>query len=149
MTVDATDAFIAALEATLLRPAFLVSMQFASSTVNAWTGTGTLSWNGMNFAGVGTLGEVAAVEEGSSVQARGTTLTLSLPAVSTGTLKNLAFVRSAAGPADLDNSGILYVPRRGVLQVYPGDVVARDSTGWPILVSANSIGFAGSDWTYT
>jgi hypothetical protein len=74
---DATDDFIAALEAPLLRPAFLVSMQFASSTVNAWTGRGTLTWNGTDFLGTGTMGEVAVVEEGSTVQARGTTLTLS------------------------------------------------------------------------
>jgi len=74
---DATADFIAALEAPVLRPAFLVSMQFASSTVYAWTGRGTLVWNGMSFLGVGTMGDVASVEEGSSVQARGTTLTLS------------------------------------------------------------------------
>lgn len=77
MRYDATDDFIAALEAPLLRPAFLVSIQFASSTVYAWSGTGTLTWNGVDFAGVGSMGEVAVVEEGSSVQARGTTLTLS------------------------------------------------------------------------
>jgi hypothetical protein len=76
MRYDATDAFIAALEAPLLRPAFLVSMTFATSTVNAWTGRGTLTWDGKEFAGVGTMGEVSTVEEGSSVQARGTTLTL-------------------------------------------------------------------------
>jgi hypothetical protein len=74
---DATDAFITALEAPLLRPAFLVSITFATSTVNAWTGKGTLTWNGTNFLGVGTMGEVAVVEEGATVQARGTTLTLS------------------------------------------------------------------------
>lgn len=77
MRYDATDDFIAALEAPLLRPAFLVSMVFATETVNAWTGTGTLTWNGSDFIGTGTLGEVAVVEEGSTVQARGTTLTLS------------------------------------------------------------------------
>ena len=76
MRYDATDDFIAALEAPLLRPAYLVSMQFASSTVNAWTGKGTLTWNGTSFAGVGQMGEVALIEEGSTVQARGTTLTL-------------------------------------------------------------------------
>ena len=76
MRYDVTTAFIAALEAPLLRPAYLVSIQFASSTVYAWTGLGSLVWNGNTFAGVGSIGSVATVEEGSTVQARGTTLTL-------------------------------------------------------------------------
>jgi hypothetical protein len=83
MRVDATTAFVTALQAPLLRPAYLVSMTFApsgsppSTTVNLWTGLGTLTWNGMTFNGVGNMGSVATVEEGSTVQARGTTLTLS------------------------------------------------------------------------
>ena len=36
-------------------------------------------------------------------------------------------------------SGLLYVPRRGVLQVLPGDYVAYDPNGWPILVAGGSI----------
>src|SRR5271165_2203568 len=35
--------------------------------------------------------------------------------------------------------GLLHVPRRGVLQVLPGDYIAYDSNGWPILVSAWSV----------
>ena len=41
---------------------------------------------------------------------------------------------------------LLYVPNRGVLKVLPGDFVAVDSQGWPILVSANSI--ANGPWTH-
>jgi hypothetical protein len=35
-------------------------------------------------------------------------------------------------------NGILYVPNRGILRALPGDWVAIDDTGWPILVSAAS-----------
>src|SRR5215469_9009142 len=31
--------------------------------------------------------------------------------------------------------GMLYVPNRGLLKWYPGDIVAVDGTGWPILPS--------------
>lgn len=41
---------------------------------------------------------------------------------------------------------LLYVPNRGILKVLPGDYVAVDSQGWPILVSANSI--ANGPWVH-
>lgn len=43
--------------------------------------------------------------------------------------------------------GQLFIPNRGVLQVLPGDYVFYDSTGWPILVSANAI--ANGPWTHS
>ena len=44
--------------------------------------------------------------------------------------------------------GILFVPRRGQLKVFPGDYVAVDpTTGWPVLISAQSI--AAGPWTHT
>ena len=45
--------------------------------------------------------------------------------------------------------GKLWVPNRGYLDVLPGDVVAFDSDGWPILVSASSIGYASTDWAHS
>lgn len=51
-------------------------------------------------------------------------------------------VQSAFAP-----NGLLFVPRRGVLKVLPGDYVGYDSQGWPILVSANSI--ANAAWTHS
>lgn len=42
--------------------------------------------------------------------------------------------------------GFLHIPGRGNLQVFPGDVVAVDDYGWPILISKNSIA-NGHDWT--
>lgn len=46
-------------------------------------------------------------------------------------------------------SGQLYIPNRGVLQMQPGDVVAVDNDGWPILVSASSIAFGSTRWVLT
>lgn len=44
-------------------------------------------------------------------------------------------------------NGQLYVPNRGWLKVFPGDLVCVDANGWPILVSARSIATGG--WTKT
>lgn len=42
--------------------------------------------------------------------------------------------------------GLLSVPNRGTLITLPGDVIAYDSTGWPILISANSIANGSTSW---
>jgi len=73
---DATSAFIAALEQKILRPALFVQAAFASTTLYLWTGRGSVSWNGHTWLGVGTLGSVSTIEEGSDVQARGIVLTM-------------------------------------------------------------------------
>jgi hypothetical protein len=48
-------------------------------------------------------------------------------------------------PGSFTYAGRLWIPNRGNLIMNPGDVVAIDSTGWPILVSANAI--ANGPWT--
>lgn len=66
---------------------------------------------------------------------------------------NGAYQRVQAGatcPGAIDFVGgeaILTVPRRGTLRVLPGDYVAIDPNGWPILVSGGSIN-SGSGWTH-
>lgn len=72
-----TAAVAAALCAPVLRVGFLVSMQFASSTAYCWTGLRPLTWNGVTFQGVGTLGSISTISEDSEVEAKGITLTLS------------------------------------------------------------------------
>jgi len=99
------------------------------------------------------LGSNADIVPGTFVTAiSGTTVTLSQAASSSGASKRVAFVRfgdTAPGVAGLDLTGQLYVPGRGVLRVRPGDYVATDASGWPILVSGNAVAYAGSDWTFT
>jgi hypothetical protein len=50
-------------------------------------------------------------------------------------------------PGSYSSMDLLYVPNRGILKVLPGDWVAVDNQGWPILVSANSI--ANSTWIHS
>ena len=44
-------------------------------------------------------------------------------------------------------NGELFVPNRGVLKMLPGDLVAVDSTGWPILIS--SVAAASVSWVHS
>lgn len=67
---------------------------------------------------------------------------------------NGAYVRIQAGatcPGSIEFVGgtaVLNIPRRGQLKVLPGDYVAVDPNGWPLLVSGGSIN-SGSGWTHS
>lgn len=50
-------------------------------------------------------------------------------------------------PGAFQRAGILYIPNRGFLKPLVGDMVGVDSTGWPILLSAEAI--AAGPWTHT
>lgn len=50
---------------------------------------------------------------------------------------------------DALRSGKLYVPNRGFLLLRPGDYVAYDAFGWPILVAGGAISFASTSWTHS
>jgi len=52
-------------------------------------------------------------------------------------------------PGAWAQTGLLYVPNRGVLRMLPGDFVGVDNRGWPILLSAASAVAAGGNWTHT
>jgi len=62
---------------TVARPVLLVELGFTSGTTRAWSGLGTLTWNGQDWLGVGTLGQVSSVEETLEVRAAGASFELS------------------------------------------------------------------------
>lgn len=72
-----TPAMQAGICAPVLRLQLLASLQFGDSTVTVWSGLGPITWNGITFQGVGSLGDISAIPENSDVQAKGVTLTLS------------------------------------------------------------------------
>ena len=49
-------------------------------------------------------------------------------------------------PGAYTYNGLLFVPNRGQLKLLPGDVVAVDANGWPILISGNS--FFTAAWNH-
>lgn len=72
-----STAMMAALAATELFPALFVEATFASGPVYLWSGMGPIVWNGQTWTGVGTLGKVTAIDDGSTVEARGINLEFS------------------------------------------------------------------------
>jgi len=69
MTAQITGAY--------LRPAFFAQLHFLSGDVFVWSGTGTINWNGNDWLGLGTLGQISTIEESSDIKANNLTLTLS------------------------------------------------------------------------
>lgn len=57
---------------------FLLDLTLSTGAVlHVWTGYGSITWNGNTYLGVGDLGQVGDVTEGSDVKANGTTIALS------------------------------------------------------------------------
>ena len=60
-----------------ISPLFLVELAFKSQTLYVWSGVGSIVYGGNTYLGVGTLGKIGTITEGTAIQADGTTLTLS------------------------------------------------------------------------
>lgn len=71
------SAMLGGLLSNSISPCYLVDLAFTSSVAHVWGGRGNLLWNGNTYIGVGSLGAVGDVVEGTEVRAEGTTLTLS------------------------------------------------------------------------
>lgn len=70
-------AMVTAIEGNAPQPCFLLDLQLASGTVHAWTGVGSIVWNGNTYTGLGSFAGVGAIQEGVQVRADGTSVTLS------------------------------------------------------------------------
>lgn len=72
-----TEAFIDELMAGLKRPLIFFEGAFSEGVVRAWSGLGTIEWDGKTWQGVGDLGGISAVEETTDVRALGVSVSLS------------------------------------------------------------------------
>ncbi|HXP07570.1 MAG TPA: hypothetical protein VN828_03700 [Acidobacteriaceae bacterium] len=77
MPRNATSAFIQALGEGYLYPVLLLTIQFSSGPVYLSTSYQDLYYLGNTYKGVGSLLEISTIEDGSTVQARGVSVTLS------------------------------------------------------------------------
>ena len=77
MPREMTAAYLAAIRSAELKPAIFVEAWFTSGPIYVWNGTGTIAWGGHDWLGLGSLSSISTIEEGSSVEAKGITLTLS------------------------------------------------------------------------
>jgi hypothetical protein len=71
------SAFQAALDQGVISPAILVQLTFNSGVQHIWTGIGPLVYDAQTYLGVGALGGVGTITEGSEVRADGTSVSLS------------------------------------------------------------------------
>jgi hypothetical protein len=77
MPRDISPAYLAALKAAVLYPVIFVEAAFVAETIRLWTGLGDGSFNGQTWQGMGSLLGISTVEEGSTVEAKGITISLS------------------------------------------------------------------------
>jgi hypothetical protein len=73
-----TTAMMTAISAKSWQPIILIQAQFSSGTVYLWSGFGSISWNSHTWIGMSALmGIGQTIEDGSTVEARGISITLS------------------------------------------------------------------------
>jgi hypothetical protein len=99
---------LAAIASGTVRPVLFVEAQFQTGTVYIWSGIGTVSWNGQTWNGMGDLLRVAPIDETTSGQARG--VTISLSGIPSGLLADVLVEVQAQQPVSLwigylDSSG--------------------------------------------
>lgn len=61
----------------VFRPVFLVFLDWPGDPVYAWTGYGSISWDGHTWVGTGQQGTISEIGESSNLRANGVKLTLS------------------------------------------------------------------------
>jgi hypothetical protein len=82
--------------AAQLSPVLFLAFDTAAGTSRAWTGVGTIAWDGADWTGLGNLLGVSAIQETGDVQANGVSISLSgVPAA----LVSLALVSVRQGKA--------------------------------------------------
>jgi hypothetical protein len=72
-----STAMLAWLNGSVLPVALFFEGTFVTGTVYMWTGYGSITWNGNTWLGIGTMGGVTTIDEGSTVEAKGIAVTLS------------------------------------------------------------------------
>jgi hypothetical protein len=72
-----TVAFATAMAARVIRPCFLVQLQFKTDVLNLWSGTYPVIFGGATFEGAGSLMTISGISEDSTVEAKNVTITVS------------------------------------------------------------------------
>jgi hypothetical protein len=95
------------------KPAMFFEVNFISGPVYLWSGTQSIVWNSQTWLGAGGLINMSTVEEGSTVEAKG--ITLSMSGVSTDFLSDILNEFSVGLPAIVylgffEDDGVTLIP---------------------------------------
>jgi hypothetical protein len=94
---DLSPEFQTAIAAGSVIPALLVYLDFAGDPLRAWTGLGSIEWEGEDWLGLGNLGEVGVIEEYSEIRAGTVDLKLlQVPGTALADAASLTYKRRAA-----------------------------------------------------
>jgi hypothetical protein len=69
--------YAALTEAKVFRPVFLFFLDWPADPVYAWTGYGSITWDGHSWVGIGTYGTISQIDESKDGKANGISLTIS------------------------------------------------------------------------
>jgi hypothetical protein len=72
-----SSTMLAQFSAANIKPVLFLQMQFTDGPIHVWSGLGTLTWNGIQWTGLGEMGTISSVEESSEIKATNVTFTLS------------------------------------------------------------------------
>lgn len=131
--LDATTA--TAFDAQVVYPALLFEGEFSTGTGRWWSGVGTLSWGGYSWLGMGGLVGISAIDETTSVEARGFTVSFGGQSSETLAIALGACRQGAIGKiwlASLNAAGAVtgtpYLLRRARLDVPSGEDDGENAT---------------------
>lgn len=94
---DLSPDFLAAVRSASVSPAMLVSLDFEGSPVYVWSGIGNFGWDSKVWQGVGSLAQIAPIEEYSDIRAGSLQLTLTnVPNTALSSVPSLIFKRRTA-----------------------------------------------------
>jgi hypothetical protein len=77
MSRNISTPMLAGITSSFIRPAIMADLTFRSGTQYVWTGPIDLVWNAQTYRGIGSLGTVGNIAEGTQVRADGTSISLS------------------------------------------------------------------------
>lgn len=81
----------------------------------------------------------------ASVSVAGSSITLTNTPLGNGSINFFTIGRNL--PGSFSFNGELFIPNRGVLKIFPGDVIAIDPvSGWPVLIASTALTAPGSQW---
>lgn len=77
MARDVSTPMVTAITGNNYAPIIMLDLTLSIGTIYVWSGVGTFVYNGHSYQGVGSLGALGEVTEGTQIKADGTTITLS------------------------------------------------------------------------